>query len=261
MDLAIGQNIKWLRSEKNVTQEQLANYLSSSFQAISKWENGTAVPDTVLLPEIAKYFQVTIDDLFNEHMIGYANMARRLLVVYEISHNQEDFIRVDIEFKKLIDSGRYTEEDLHAYGVLYEYHAGYCTKKAIETYEKVIELIEDKKNNLFYKTHSQLIWFKSRIGKTEENLVRYSQMVQEEPENLYVAGLYIAVLTHVNKYKEAYQSVEKALEKLPNDAKFYLKAGDLCKDMIKPFHIGTRQLNYIIQMQVHYIVKHYAIMN
>ena len=60
----IGTNIKKLRLSKTMTQEQLAEKLHISAQAVSKWENGTTAPDIALLPELSVIFGVTIDDLF-----------------------------------------------------------------------------------------------------------------------------------------------------------------------------------------------------
>ncbi len=60
---AIGQNIARLRREKEARQEELANYVGVSAQAVSKWENG-GMPDPDLLPKIADYFNTSIDALF-----------------------------------------------------------------------------------------------------------------------------------------------------------------------------------------------------
>ena len=65
MDISIGKTIKKLRTEKGVTQEELAKYLSITFQSVSKWETEAATPDTALLPKIAVFFGVSIDDLFS----------------------------------------------------------------------------------------------------------------------------------------------------------------------------------------------------
>ncbi len=61
--LKTGQIIKDLRKAADVTQEKLAAYLNISYQAISKWENGTALPDITLIPKIANFFGVTSDEL------------------------------------------------------------------------------------------------------------------------------------------------------------------------------------------------------
>lgn len=64
MDL-IGTKIQTLRKNKNLTQSQLAEVLSVSPQSVSKWENQLSVPDISLLPVIARYFGITMDELFN----------------------------------------------------------------------------------------------------------------------------------------------------------------------------------------------------
>ena len=59
----IGETIKRLRKEKNMTQEQLAEYLKISPQAVSRWEIGSTLPDITLVPMIANIFDVTTDVL------------------------------------------------------------------------------------------------------------------------------------------------------------------------------------------------------
>ena len=61
--MTIGKNIAELRKAKGVKQDELARFVGITAQAISKWENG-GVPDTELLPKIADYFNVSIDELF-----------------------------------------------------------------------------------------------------------------------------------------------------------------------------------------------------
>ena len=67
----IGDNIKYLRTAAGLTQEQLANSLGVSFQAISKWETNSNMPDIQLLPQIAQLFGVSIDALFSENALEY----------------------------------------------------------------------------------------------------------------------------------------------------------------------------------------------
>jgi len=63
MELFIGENIRRFRREKNLTQEEVAAHLGVSFQSVSKWERNEGYPDITLLPAIANYFGVTVDDL------------------------------------------------------------------------------------------------------------------------------------------------------------------------------------------------------
>ncbi|QEH61935.1 helix-turn-helix transcriptional regulator [Spiroplasma chinense] len=57
--------IQLLRKENNLTQSELAEKLNVSRQAVQKWEAGTATPDVLKLPELAKIFNVTIDYLLD----------------------------------------------------------------------------------------------------------------------------------------------------------------------------------------------------
>ena len=57
------EKLKMLRKSKNITQEQLAGYLDVSPQAVSRWECGTACPDISMLPQIAAFFDITVDEL------------------------------------------------------------------------------------------------------------------------------------------------------------------------------------------------------
>lgn len=63
MKLNIGENIKRLRREKDMTQEEFAELLGVSCQSVSRWENGTCYPDMELLPTISDFFQITVDKL------------------------------------------------------------------------------------------------------------------------------------------------------------------------------------------------------
>ena len=63
MKLNIGDTIKYLRKEKDITQDELADILGVSYQSVSRWETGTCYPDMELLPVISDFFGVTVDKL------------------------------------------------------------------------------------------------------------------------------------------------------------------------------------------------------
>ncbi len=62
----VGRRISELRRERNMTQPNLADCLGVSFQAVSNWERGASMPDISRLPEIARFFGVSVDDLIGE---------------------------------------------------------------------------------------------------------------------------------------------------------------------------------------------------
>jgi transcriptional regulator with XRE-family HTH domain len=61
----LGEKIRDLRRANNLSQEALASTLGVTFQAVSKWENSTTMPDVGLIPAIAHFFGVSIDELFD----------------------------------------------------------------------------------------------------------------------------------------------------------------------------------------------------
>ena len=64
MNINIGENIRCYRIQRELTQEKLADALGVSCQAVSRWELNRGYPDVEMLPRIANYFQITLDDLF-----------------------------------------------------------------------------------------------------------------------------------------------------------------------------------------------------
>ena len=63
MDLTIGKRIGLLRKEKGMTQEELAEHMGISPQAVSKWENDQTCPDISALPKLSKLLGITVDEL------------------------------------------------------------------------------------------------------------------------------------------------------------------------------------------------------
>ena len=74
----IGNNIKQLRQRKNMTQEEVAEKLGVSSQAVSKWENNANTPDIMLLPAISDLFNIPIDALFSDNLEIYSDIQSYL---------------------------------------------------------------------------------------------------------------------------------------------------------------------------------------
>ena len=74
--MTIGNKIKFLRTNKGITQDQLAEQLHISGQAVSKWENGTCYPDITMLPALADFFGITIDELLDYRLNALTDKER-----------------------------------------------------------------------------------------------------------------------------------------------------------------------------------------
>lgn len=106
----LGKNIAELRKKNNLTQEELANILGVSPQAVSKWENDAACPDIALLPKIAEIFGVTIDELMNEQGSIHSQKAvnskmqtKRIIQIHVLSADGKSS-KINIPFR-LVSAG------------------------------------------------------------------------------------------------------------------------------------------------------------
>ena len=78
MELYIGQNLKNFRKARNLTQEAVAKHLGISFQSISKWERNDGYPDITMLPVLAHYYGVTIDELIGMNELESAQALEEI---------------------------------------------------------------------------------------------------------------------------------------------------------------------------------------
>jgi len=91
MNISIGENIKKLRKEKDITQEKLAEILNVSVAAVSKWEREETYPDITLIFPLAHYFDVSVDDLmgYNKEKIEQ-DILDTIKEYHRLSRNYQD---------------------------------------------------------------------------------------------------------------------------------------------------------------------------
>lgn len=224
-------NLRKLRLEKNLTQEQVADFLSVSSQSVSRWECGTTLPDVLLLPEIARTFEVTVDDLFKEDITAYRNYAQRLLAVYEASGSSEDFIRAEKEFQKLLQNESYTADDLRAFGMLYHYMLKNCRKQAEYYFDKVIAKYKEQDAECYFRTCRQKMAMWAEIGNAEESIHEQKKALEQDNSNPEQWSLLLAAYFFAKEYEKAYECAVKAINKFPGEALLYVYAGDSCREL------------------------------
>ena len=87
--MTFGEKIQALRKSRGWSQEQLAEQIGVSRQALSKWENGTAIPDTNNVVQLAKLFGVTTDYLLLDEYGTENNMESAVLQNDRVVEQQE----------------------------------------------------------------------------------------------------------------------------------------------------------------------------
>ena len=90
--LKINEQIAFLRKQKKITQEELAQALGVTNQSVSKWESGSNCPDIQLLPEIANYFEVSVDELLGYKSSGsFGDVYLKIKELFQAADEKEVF--------------------------------------------------------------------------------------------------------------------------------------------------------------------------
>lgn len=90
----VGLFLKELRSEKAITQAELAEHLGVSNRSVSRWENGTTMPDFDLLMELAKYYDVEVGEILTGERQTSGNPAKSeelMLRIAEYNNVEKNF--------------------------------------------------------------------------------------------------------------------------------------------------------------------------
>lgn len=220
-------NLKQYRMAKGLTQEQAAEALGVSTQTVSRWECGTTLPDAVILPRIAELYCVTIDDLYRERTVAYANYAARLGSVFEASHRPEDFIRADTEYRKLLKSGAFTSEDLRLYGILNQYMMEVCRDRAEELFRRVLTAGPGDNPETYWSVQRQLGYFLWELGRIGEVVETFLPLVEGGSGELQEWICLIQALFFAKDYDTALHRAEQAEGRFPESAILHIYMGDL----------------------------------
>lgn len=225
------KNLKRLRLAKNLTQEQAAEALGVSTQTVSRWECSTTLPDVTILPKIAKLYCVTIDDLYKENSVAYENYASRLCSVFGASHKPEDFMQAEIEYRKLLNTGEYTMEDLRSYAILHQYMMQVCRDKAEEIFDRIIKRGPAEDPETYWSAQRQKVYFLWELGRNQESIDTFLPLAEAGSSNLYEWICLIQAYSFAGDFDAAWGWIQKAEARFPESAMLHIYAGDLLRDM------------------------------
>ncbi len=229
MEIKIGNKIKELRKKQRITQEQLAEKIGVSFQAVSKWENDIALPDITLVPVIAHYFGISTDEL-----LSY-DSGEKDREIMEYAIRSQKYRETDPnKGKEILEEGlkRYPDNDILLCNMLYvlnyNENLGNYWDETIELATRLID--KTSSDEIRYDALRFLAYGYKAKGNTADAVSALEQI----PEMYFTKLSEMAfMLTGEEKYKAAEKqkwiSFETLLQMMWKLAEFYRDSCDNAK--------------------------------
>ena len=222
MKINIGENLKKLRIKSELTQEQLAEIFNVSPQAISRWENNSSYPDITMLPSLANYYNVSIDEL-----IGMDEIRRfeNLSDIFTEVHKFELDDKIDEAINMLRDAIKVYPNN---HGLMSELALALTlknnvkvessfTKEAISLSERVLKDSTNSKLRGTTMANLCFLYLKANEAEKAKNLVKTLPHIWESREmllpeifqdNEYNNELKKSIITVLSLFCDKIQNIE-----------------------------------------------------
>lgn len=129
MKLFLSENIRRLRREADMTQDKLAEFLCVSPQTISKWERNETYPDIEMLPVIANFFDVTVDELMGN------NKSKAEAEIERICRQSQEAGKIGNEEEVISISRSGYQRYPYSYKMMHRYASDLCLYSTRENWD------------------------------------------------------------------------------------------------------------------------------
>ena len=221
----IGNKIRELRKQRGITQEQLAESIGISFQAVSKWENNIALPDITLGPVLASYFGVSMDELFDFNLKEIEHAVR---IITEKAYQYRE--SNPAESRRILEEGlkKYPENDILLNNLLYVLDYSVKPDETIAIASKLIE--KTNQNDVKYDA----LRFLAYAYKAKGDLESAEAAIEQIPEIYFTKLTEKAyLLSGKAKFeaaeKQKWISFENLLQMMWKLAEYYEENGKIDK--------------------------------
>ena len=221
----IGNKIRELRKQRGITQEQLAESIGISFQAVSKWENNIALPDITLVPVLASYFGVSMDELFDFNLKEIEHAVR---IITEKAYQYRE--SNPAESRRILEEGlkKYPENDILLNNLLYVLDYSVKPDETIAIASKPIE--KTNQNDVKYDA----LRFLAYAYKAKGDLESAEAAIEQVPEIYFTKLTEKAyLLSGKAKFeaaeKQKWISFENLLQMMWKLAEYYEENGKIDK--------------------------------
>lgn len=220
MMLRIGEKISLLRKEKNITQTELAEYLFLTPQTISRWEAGGGAPDITLLPRIAAFFGVSIDELFGLTSLERTeDMASKYSVLRDDRSFQDAMEYIDSQLQSIDAFQKSGAEDAarleQERNQLEAEKAHMWIQQGREAFQRAFAIVDsfvqktegDPEHPWYLRMRLQRDQLCNDIGRGRETLAERRKDFTEHPEGTSLLR-YLSMLGHRQDYEMVLSTIE-----------------------------------------------------
>ena len=202
------KNVAQLRRNKKITQEELAEFIGVTKASVSKWETGATMPDIVILPQLASFFGVSVDNL-----LGYEpQLSREQIQLYyhrlAERFSKDKFDDVMSESKLLVRKYYSCFSFIEKMAVLWLNHAQLAgdEEKTRKVFEEVIllcnHIIENSKNiNLCNNAVNIKVLVNLQIGRSDK-VIEDLEEEEMDVNRLQNKGMMLTIAYRMTGYTE-----------------------------------------------------------
>ena len=229
MNIQIGSQIKSFRLAKSMTQEQLAQKLGVSAQAVSKWESSTNMPDIQMLPDLAVIFGTSIDALFT--MTEESRMDRVENQLDTVRFLESGVFRQDEQFLKIcMENPRYEARATLLLARLYNKRAQEYLDRAKPLARTALLLnpSDVQAHNAVYDAE-QGPYPDWDLNNYEDLIAFYRDFVEAHPEDLRNYCWLLDLLIHDHRLEEARHYVRR-MRQVESTYHYEMYMGRICKE-------------------------------